>query len=58
MAQRVKDLALSLLWFRFDPWPGNFCMSQVWPKKMRITITVTISELLWDLNIWKLPGIL
>ena len=23
MAQRVKDLALALLWLRFDPWPGN-----------------------------------
>ena len=22
----VKDLILSLLWLRFDPWPGNFCM--------------------------------
>ena len=20
----VKDLAFSLLWLRFDPWPGNF----------------------------------
>ena len=20
----VKDSSLSLLWFRFDPWPGNF----------------------------------
>ena len=24
MAQWVKDLALSLLWRRLDPWPGNF----------------------------------
>ena len=30
MAQRVKDLALSLWCGRFDPWPGNFCMAQVW----------------------------
>ena len=22
----VKDLALSLLWLRFDPWPGNIHM--------------------------------
>ena len=22
----VKDLALSLLWRGFDPWPGNLCM--------------------------------
>ena len=40
VAQQVKDLALSLLWLRsllwccgFNPWPGNFCIPQVWPKK-------------------------
>ena len=36
MAERVKDPALprqllgSLLWHRFDPWPGDFLMPQVW----------------------------
>ena len=29
----VKDPVLSLPWHRFDPWPGNFCMPQVQPKK-------------------------
>ena len=33
MAQHVKDLALSLLWHVFNPWPGNFRMPQTWPKK-------------------------
>ena len=41
MAQQIKDLdpALSLLllclyqWWGFHPRPGNFCMSQAWPKK-------------------------
>ena len=39
MAQWVKDLALSfqqlgsLLRHRFDSWPRNFYMPQVWPKK-------------------------
>ena len=28
----VKDPALSVRWLRFDPWPGNFCMPQAWPK--------------------------
>ena len=28
----VKDPALSLLWRRFDPWPGNFHMLQLQPK--------------------------
>ena len=23
VAQQIKDLALSLLWYRFGPWPGN-----------------------------------
>ena len=37
----VKDLALSLLWLRsllwwgFDPWPGNFCMPWAWQKKKK-----------------------
>ena len=31
----VKDLALSLLWLEFDPWPGNFCVPWVWPKKRK-----------------------
>ena len=35
MAQRVKDLELSLLWHRFNPWPGNFCMSQVSQKRKK-----------------------
>ena len=29
----AKDLALSLLWHRFNPWPGNFRMPQAWPKQ-------------------------
>ena len=41
MAQQVKDLALSLPWLRsllwceFIPWPGNFHMLLVWPKRKR-----------------------
>ena len=39
MAQWVKDLASSMpvvqvkLWLGFNPWPQNFCMPQVRPKK-------------------------
>ena len=39
VVQQVKDPVLpllwlrSLLWHRFDPWPGNFCMPQAQPKK-------------------------
>ena len=31
----AKDSALSLVWLRFDPWPGNFHMPQVQPKKKK-----------------------
>ena len=35
VAQWVKDLALSLLWQEFDPWPGNFQMPWGQPKKKK-----------------------
>ena len=31
--QRVKDLVLLLLWRWFDPWPRNFHMWWLQPKK-------------------------
>ena len=33
----VKDLALSLLWLRFNPWPGNFHVLQAQPKNQKET---------------------
>ena len=33
MAQRVKDLVLTLQRLKFDPWPRNFHMPQAQPKK-------------------------
>ena len=38
MAQRLKDPVLALLWCRFDPWPGNFHILQVWQKKIFFSI--------------------
>ena len=35
MVQWVKDLALSLLWHGFHPWPWNFHMPQEQPKKKK-----------------------
>ena len=35
MVEWVKDPALSLLWCRFDSWPRNFCMPQVWQKERK-----------------------
>ena len=32
VAQQIKDLALFLLWYRFDPWPVNFHRPWAWPK--------------------------
>ena len=31
----VRELALSLLWCEFDPWPEKFCMPQVDQKKKK-----------------------
>ena len=35
MSQWVEDLVLSLLWLRFDPWPGNFHMLRARSKKKK-----------------------
>ena len=35
MTQPVKDVVLSLLWHRFDPWPGNLHMVPLQPKKKK-----------------------
>ena len=35
VAQQVKDLALSLLYCRFDPWPRNSCILQVQPERKK-----------------------
>ena len=41
MEQQVKDLVLSLQWFRlllwcgFDPWPRSFHMLMAWPKRKK-----------------------
>ena len=41
---QVKDLVLSLLWLsllpwhRFDPWPGDFHMLKLQPKKKRLRL--------------------
>ena len=41
----IKDLVLSLLWLRFDPWPGNFHMPWAWPKKKVIYAVEQPSEI-------------
>ena len=35
MVQQVKDLAWLLLCHGFNPWPRNFCMSWIQPKKKK-----------------------
>ena len=44
MAQLVKNLALSLLWCGFSPWPGNLCMLQVQPKTKHINKYILSNE--------------
>ena len=50
VAQGVKDLALSLLWHGFDPWPGNFCILraqskiQTNPKQILIHYVVHLKD--------------
>ena len=34
----VKDSALSLLWLKFDPGPGNFSMPWAWPKTCQVYV--------------------
>ena len=55
MAQQVKDLAWSLrrprslLWFGFDPWPGNFHVPWLWTKKRnkfkKVVSKISVSNL-------------
>ena len=62
--QWVKDLALSLLWLgsllwrRFDTWPGNFHMPWVQPKKekrKKKDIENTLNHIYTNMNsfVWK-----
>ena len=46
VVQKVKNPTLSLqqlrllLWYRFNPWPGNFHMLQVWaPPKKKVCLS-------------------
>ena len=59
VVQWVKDLVLLQLWHRlqlqleFDPWPGNFHMLQVWPKKIWLPdVSLQMSPELWCL-LWN-----
>ena len=46
MAYQLKDplWLRSLLWHGFSPWPRNFCMPWVWPKKPLVALSVPCSE--------------
>ena len=56
VAQRVKDLALSLLglgsllWCRFNPWPGNSRMLWVRPKKKKKRVSLIKPSILVKLE--------
>ena len=38
--QEVKNLVLPPLWHRFNPWPGEFLNSIVWPKKKKKSLQI------------------
>ena len=50
MAQWVKDLTLLQLWWqsqlllRFDPWPRNFRMPRVWPKRKKTLFIISLCK--------------
>ena len=46
MAQWIKDLALLQLWLGFSPWPRNFHMPWVWPKKKKKSVAPSL--LVWE----------
>ena len=45
MAQQVKDLALSLLWRRFDPWVENIHMPWACPPQNNKNTQQVIKEM-------------
>ena len=47
----VKDSVLSLLWHRFDPWPGNFCILQTKTKTNKKTHP--LSYYMQNCDSWK-----
>ena len=44
VSQQVKDPVLSLPWYGFDPWPGNFHLLWGWWKKYWLVIRKNISR--------------
>lgn len=54
VAWQVKDLALSVLWHRFDSWPQNFHMPWAQPKKKqkKFIEKVTRRCVHTPINIW------
>ena len=44
VSQQVKDPVLSLPWYEFDPWPGNFHLLWGWWKKYWLVIRKNISR--------------
>ena len=54
----VKDPVSSLLWHRFDSWPGKFCMPWAGPKKNRenpLTVDVRVCEFVSDSQLLSVP---
>ena len=41
---RLKDPAMTKLWFRSDPWPGNLHMLQMQPKQIHIPVCLCLHK--------------
>ena len=52
MAQKVKDLALLLLWHRLDSWYGNCHMPPDGPKKKKKKVMFKEIKELGNYHVW------
>ena len=60
--QQVKDLVLPLPWHRFNPWPGNFRVLWVQPKKKKVGSNsaeyITLKKKKWEDSIQNVKRII
>ena len=53
----IKDLARSLLWLRFSPWPRNFCVQRARPEKKEYCTRIDFLALVMHCGYLKaIPG--
>ena len=53
VTQEIKDLVLSLQWFRSDPWPRNFCVLwKKFPQKLELNqnLVMNFQQVNWSMR--------